>query len=226
MSLINSGLKSQPLPASLSELSPSGNPEDYVESGFKGLPSARGNRKGLAELAVEFVRELTPDDLPELLSPSKLPTANVPVVKELKQSHHQLAQLLALKNHSQTEISLITGYSQAYISRILTDPAFQALMAHYAEVREMVYVDVMERMKNLGLDAMEELQKRMAESPESFSIRETQELMELTLVKPMAIAAGANANGNGTKAAPVINISFKAPGIEQSGVVIDAEVVK
>lgn len=208
-------IPSQPLPIGLeAEFR-----QDYA------IASARGNRKALSSLSIEFVRELTEEDLPELRNPSKLATAASPVVKELKSSHHRLAQLLA-QGHHHAEVSLLTGYSEGYISRMLDDSAFKSLMKHYAVVDEIKHTDVVERMRSLGIDAMEELQKRLAEHPEEFSIRETQELMELTLLKPMAIAAErAKGGGGGSGASPVINISFRAAGVAQVGQVIDGELV-
>jgi hypothetical protein len=88
------------------------------------------------------------------------------------------------------ECSRITGYAPSYISVLKTDPTFQELIAHYAGERELLFVDVIERMRSLGLSTLDELQRRMEEDPDNFSNRELFEQAELMLVKPMAATRG------------------------------------
>jgi hypothetical protein len=106
-------------------------------------------------------------------------------LKHIRHNHHQLARLMAL-GVPQEEISLITGYSPAYISRIKSDPTFEALVDYYHNQRDEVFVDVVDRMKTLGLASIDELQRRLEDEPDEWSRRELMELTELMLVKPAA----------------------------------------
>lgn len=165
------------------------------------LGSARGGRKACRPLSIEVVRELTEEDLPGLLSPPQVSTPAISLVK-LHHSHHQLAQLIA-RGVEGAEVSLITGYSITYISRLKNeDPAFGELVAHYASEREAVFVDVLERMRSLGLSTLDELQERLAEAPELWSRRELMELAELVLLKP-----GQGRVGQGASGAPLASVS-------------------
>jgi hypothetical protein len=130
-----------------------------------------------------FVRELDPrTDMPLL-------QVRVPAPKQtltqIRHTHHQLARLLATGTKEQ-EASLITGYKPTYISVLKGDPSFQDLMEYYAAQREQIFVDVVERMRSLGLATIDELQARLEEEPDEFSRRELMELAELMLIKPMS----------------------------------------
>jgi hypothetical protein len=165
------------------------------------LGSARGKRKG--PLEIEILRPLVEEDLPLLISPPpvKAPPSSI---LSIRHSHHQLAQLLARGDCTQTEAALITGYSLSYISILKTDPAFAELLSQYQEERKEIFVDVLERMKVLGLSTLDELQRRLEEMPEGWSRRELMEMAELMLVKPhqgRASAAGAPA--------PAVSVNVK-----------------
>jgi hypothetical protein len=116
-----------------------------------------------------------------------------------------MARLLAT-GVPQEEISLITGYSPAYISRIKSDPTFEALVEYYHKQREEIFVDVVERMKSLGLSTLDELQRRLEDEPDEWSRRELMEMAELMLVKPAAARTPMNVLA---PAAPVsVNVKF------------------
>ena len=167
------------------------------------LGSATGHRKRGAPCSVEIIRALAEDDLPVLAAPTS--TGLGPsVLLSVTHAHHQLAQLLA-RGTPATEAALITGYSPAYISKIRGDRCFAELLVHYGEEREAVFVDVLERMRVLGLSSLDELQARLAEEPEEWSRRELMELAELMLVKSRQ--AGGGAEGRGT-AAVSVNVKF------------------
>ena len=186
-----------------------------------GLPSARGGRKAELAIEIDFVRELCEADREGLLRGAGGAAAG-PSLVALRQSHHQLAQLI-VSGAPQEEISLISGYSPSYISNIQNNPAFAGLMAHYATVRELKFADVVDRMRSLGLDTLEQLQEQITENPEKFSTRERLEIIELMLVKPMVAARSAGGSGGGAAPAVTFNIGFKTPlsNIPQPGNVID-----
>src|SRR5215467_9971502 len=155
-----------------------------VDCPFDRLPSGRGGRAA-RRVNWEVVRTLrVPDDLP-LLSERHPKRASQQTLKHIRNSHHQLARLMAT-GVDQEEISLITGYSPAYISRIKNDPTFEALVDYYDKQRDEIFVDVVERMKTLGLSTLDELQRRLDDEPDEWYRRELMEMAELMLVKPAA----------------------------------------
>lgn len=171
------------------------------------LGSARGGKKATLPLTIDQIRPLTPDDIPLLLAPPPIlnPTRG-PL--QLRHSHHQLARLIA-SGSEMTEVSLITGYSLSYISVIKGDPAFKELLSYYDKQREMIFVDVVERMRSLGLNTLEELAARLENEPESWSRRELMEMAELMLLKPLTAAAQAR-SGGGVPGAPItLNVTFE-----------------
>ncbi len=149
------------------------------------LGSARGGKAGSREpLVVQAVRGLTEADLPAIANPPVIGSAK-PNIAALRHSHHRLAQLLA-EGKEQQEVSLLTGYSQSYISTIQRDPAFADLTTYYTSQRDTVFIDAAERMKVLGLDAAEKLQERLHDQATEFSNRELMEVIELALGPSLA----------------------------------------
>lgn len=147
-------------------------------------PNRGGRKKPKKGLMWELLRVLrAPEDLHLLHDTLPARRANL---TQIRHSHHQLARQLS-KGLSQQEASEITGYSPAYISVIKTDPAFAELVSYYAANEEEKHVDVLERMRILGLNTVEELQMRLETDPDSYSLRELMEQAELMLVKPMAV---------------------------------------
>lgn len=162
-----------------------------------GLPPLRGGRAP-RRVSWEVVRPVrVPDDLP-LLS-ERAPAARQSL-KTIRHTHHQLARLVA-SGVDDAESSLITGYSPSYISRIKSDPSFESLLAYYHEQKEAIFVDVTERMRQLGLATLDELQNRLEDEPDEWSRRELMELAELMLVKPAAARTNLNV------AAPIAPVS-------------------
>jgi hypothetical protein len=162
------------------------------------LGEGRGGRKEMKTVLWEVIRPLkVPDDLPLLENPVPAPKQTL---LQIRHTHHQLAQLIA-QGTEQTECALITGYAPSYISVLKGDPSFNELISYYAAQQEVKFVDVIDRMRSLGLSTLEELQSRLELEPQSYSHRELMELAELTLVKPMAatrsrlLAEGSTSNG-------------------------------
>ncbi len=170
------------------------------------LGSTRGGRRPVAPLQVALVRELGEDDI-EALRGGALRPANVSL-RTIRNSHHKLAQALAL-GHTNEEASLITGYSPAWICTIQGDQAFQSLMEYYQANREAVFVDVLERAKQLGLTAMEELQERLEQAPQEFSRRELMEVVDLAINK--VGQGGGQRPSAGSSPGVNLQINFVAP---------------
>lgn len=186
------------------------------------LPSARGGRRVAQPLAIELVRSLTVEDVPLLENPPPVGSESR-AIAELRSTHHSLAQVLA-KGHTNEEAALITGYSPSRISILRSDPAFAELLSHYQVMREQVFVDVLDRMKVLGLSTLEELQSRLEQRPEGFTARELMEMTELLLIKGRTGVAGAAGGERGPQGGnlPIINVSFVSADPKQS-IVIDGK---
>jgi hypothetical protein len=144
-----------------------------------GSPPARGRKP--ASIHATVTRELEDADVQKLhdMNFGDLGSRASPL-KKLKHSHHNLARLVA-DGVREEEISAVTGYSSSYISSIKHDPAFLQLVAYYTEQKGQVYLDVHQRLSTLSLDAVDELQSRMAEQPEVFQNRELKEIAEMGL---------------------------------------------
>jgi len=197
-----------------------GNLDELMFGGPQALPRKRG-RVG-AQLDCEVVRPVAEADLEAL---SQLPATVITPEQRLKSvtyQHHQLAQLLA-RGSAESEVSLITGYSLAYISRIKNDPQFRELLQHYSLKTEAVYVDVLERMKGVGLTALSKLSERLEDDDTAFSNRELMELTDLTLAKPLARTANFGPGGAAGSGGVSVSVSFVAAG-GTSGPMIDAVV--
>jgi len=168
------------------------------------LGSARGGKRVAPPVEVEVVRALTQDDVPLLLAPPPV-GSTAPSVQKMRHQHHLLARTLA-EGHSHAAAALITGFSVSRISILSSDPTFQHLLQHYTDNKDLIFTDLMERMKTLGLSTLEELQARLDEKPDEWSKRELMDLAELLLVKGKGPGAGA-ASAAGSPAV-AISVSF------------------
>lgn len=137
------------------------------------LDNGRGRRR--ADLTVEKRRSLT---IADLSAEAVDIDAYLSPLKQLRSQHHKLARLIA-EGKRLEETCLITGYSLSYVSNLKNDPSFKGLVAYYEQQVDEIFIDVQERLKDLGISSVEELQDRLATSPERFSSRELMELAEL-----------------------------------------------
>lgn len=126
-------------------------------------------------LFAEYERDLTEADLEALASIPRGSAA--PTLVSIRASHHSLARCLAAGMTPQ-QAGLVTGYSPSRISILQNDPAFTALVADYKREAQSVFADLGQRMAGLSLDAMDLLQERLSEHPESFTIPVLLELVK------------------------------------------------
>lgn len=168
------------------------------------LGSARGGLAGQNKqpLQVEVIRSLGEPDLPAILNPPAV-AAPQPVVKSIRASHHKLAQLLA-EGAPGTEISLVTGYSQSYISTLQGDPAFEELISYYATQQKEIFINAKERLSAIGIDAMEKLHEHIHDPTKQWSHRELMEVIKMAMpaeTSPKASSGGSlsvSAEGSGS----------------------------
>lgn len=111
------------------------------------------------EFAVE--RELTEADI-ELLQASggRALAPTVQRLRALTHRHHLAARLIA-DGEKTAAVAYATNYSPQHITTLRGDPAFCELVAHYAEQKTQVYLDVHQRLGSLGMAAVEKLSERI-----------------------------------------------------------------
>lgn len=161
-------------------------------------PGPAGRQGVPLDLDIQVVRPLTEADR-GLLSAETTAVATVAKgPKSLRHSHHRLAEMIA-KGLANEEIALATGYSPSYISGIKRDPAFADLIAFYEAQKQTIFVDALERLRVLGLDATEKLQEKLDDPAVDWTKRELMELVEMTVGRansgkfaPAAPGAGAS----------------------------------
>jgi len=174
-----------------------------------GAPSARGRKA--EPLSMAYLRDLNAGDVDQILNPPEQGVTTRPLVK-LKSAHHTLAKLMA-EGIKMVEASAITGYSLSRISILKNDPAFNELVHYYSQQKEQIYLDVHERLAKLGMSAAEELQERLEDDPDSFTVKELREVMSDALDRSSAPSKGmpkgsGQAFGQGQSSGPIVNIQF------------------
>ena len=184
------------------------------------FPALQPPRQAKAPPVIAVVRALTPDDVPAIRNAMPGPPTGGGL-KSLRHSHHQLARLIA-QGAELAHISLVTGYAPGYVSSIQRDPTFAGLVQYYAIEREEVFIDTLARMKSLGITVLEELQSRLAEAPEKWSIRELQEFAKLLLIEPGRQAPVQGQGPAGSGVAVTVNFVSPAPQPE-SGPLIEGQ---
>lgn len=148
------------------------------------LSPARGGRKPSVPLSIGTPRELTEDDLQELVTPTALGT-QPSQIQRIRSTHHRLAQLIA-EGRKGTEISLIMGYSQSRISILQSDPAFQELVAFYKNQQTAIFLNVQERLADLGMAATEEIRERLEENPSDFTVNQLLDVQKAAFDRSIA----------------------------------------
>lgn len=117
-------------------------------------------------LMVEGTRPLVSADLALLASERGV---RPPLVKKLRDRHHALARLLA-QGMSEAEASAVTGYDRSRVSVLKGDPSFKELVAEYRGQENALFGEFTERAAVLTLSAMNEIQDRLEDEPEGFTV--------------------------------------------------------
>lgn len=127
---------------------------------------------------VEVVGELTKADLAR---PSAREVAPPPL-RALRQAHHQLARLLA-KGTPPVEVAMISGYDLEYVYAVQANPTFKEILQHYQTVEYIAEADIKGQMTSTGQLALAELNRRLEEKPEDFSVTALHTTVDLLLVQ-------------------------------------------
>lgn len=140
---------------------------DLVE----GTGYTRTQGRGRVDVEPTFTRNLEPADIEMLSAEGRVVVPQT--LKSLKDSHHRIAQLLAMGLRP-WEISSQTGTTVNRISILQADPTFDELVSHYRkQIQDGVIVkavDIVERYSAFTVDAMQELHRRLDESPDEFTV--------------------------------------------------------
>lgn len=140
-----------------------------------------------------------------------LAAPRAPVIAKLRTTHHELARLLSL-GLKDVEVSRVTGYSQAWISTLKTNPMFQELLSHYMAQRDEVVVDVGRRLQGLSITAIELMQEKLLDKGDSLTMKELAQVAEL----------GLDRTGYG-KTATQVNVSVPAATLDAIKAQVKAE---
>ena len=150
--------------------------ETLIDQAVAALP--RG-RRGNVSTPPTLLRPIAEDDLPMILASPAPPPAEQPI-KRLRHTHHLAARCMA-EGRSLVETSHITGYTPARLGQLKNDPTFQELMQHYKDLTDGQWLNVHERLAALGIAITEEIQQRLDENPESFTVEELRRWAETAL---------------------------------------------
>lgn len=184
------------------------------------LGSGVGGRKIATPLHIDLIRPLANSDLAAIQNPPA-GTAIIPMVKQLRHSHHRLAELIAA-GRPPAEIAIITGYSPSYISGLKGDPTFNELIAYYEFQKREIFADAMERLKYLGLDAVEKLHERLNDPDKNWSNKELMDLVEMSLVAPAQAKPIPGQFGSNNSANLMLEVKFVGA-TPKDGPVFDAK---
>ena len=180
------------------DFDPSPDPFDAVFKAEGEKPRGRGRpRKTPDTLGLEVY-----DGEP----PEAAPRVQTPTIKKLRDTHHTLARLMA-EGKKGVEICALTGYSQSRLSILKNDPAFAELVEFYRANTLAQYEGLHQRLADFGGEILTVLSDRLDETPERFTVKELQGLLETTLDRSGKILPP-SAQGAMPVAPPVINISF------------------
>jgi hypothetical protein len=118
-------------------------------------------------------------------------------IKAIRNTHHRLAQLLAL-GMDETKASVLCNYAIGRVSILKSDPAFQDLLAYYTSNVEAEMMEFVSAAKELSLDFLGKLQQDLDESPEKFTPQLTLEairtLADRTGHAPVSKTVNVNVN--------------------------------
>lgn len=123
---------------------------------------------------VRLEREMTLADVEALSQPKNVHAPTL--VRRPSERHHALARALAA-GMKEGEAGLLVGYDPSRVSILLQSPAFQELVALYRNEVKAEFAQFEERLLGLGKDAINELQTRLEDEPEKFTIGQ---LLEIT----------------------------------------------
>ena len=116
-------------------------------------------------------RPITEEDLVALKA---RPKAETPPRKKLRYKHHALARSLAA-GMQESAAAAITGFAPVTVSILKQDPAFAELLRFYASEEGKGFDQVRAQILGVGLQFVEEIQRRVTETPEEVTMKDLRE---------------------------------------------------
>jgi hypothetical protein len=166
------------------------------------LDGALGFNVPREQLEIEFVKELTESEA-AALRPARTKQQDLRV---LRQSHHQLAKLLA-QGRSPGDCALITGYTLGAIENLRNNGVFVELIGSYKVTEELIAADLAGQEAVLKFATLAKLQRLLEAEPEDglkeFTIGQLQDQLKVLQSK---VAGGPGFAPGGF--APSVNVSF------------------
>ena len=86
-------------------------------------------------------------------------------IERMRASHHAVARLVA-QNLPDAEIALLTGYSTQRVATLKLSPGFQELTTYFTANKSDQDIELVDRMKALGLDVLEVIHEKVLTEPE------------------------------------------------------------
>lgn len=104
----------------------------------------------------------------ELAEPADVAAKPMRPLVRLRDSHHQVARLLA-RGLTPQEVSLQTGYAISRLSVLQGDPSFKELMAFYRQNAQEAALSVEAQLLLVAKDAMQAFHERILDAPEEMA---------------------------------------------------------
>lgn len=175
-------------------------PEPLIDSIAVARTRAQ-NRTTKERLPLSFIRELTENDLPEILNQQPNRGADPYNLQRIRARHHLLAMSLA-KGAKDEEASFVTGYDVVTIRNLRRSPAFIELLSYYQEQQGEIFEGFAKQAAAVGMEALSIMQERMEDEPDAIKFTELANLAEMLFDR--TILPSKAAKGAGQAQAPVM----------------------
>ena len=129
------------------------------------------------QVRLEIDGEITEEDLLSIAGERGI---KPPAVVKLRATHHMLARLLAT-GMKPGEAAIAAGLSPSRVSILQSDPAFMDLIAVYQQQKDIIVVDVMQRVAEVTTLAVEEMKERLLEAPTEIGTGQLLDIAEMGL---------------------------------------------
>jgi hypothetical protein len=170
-----------------------------------GLEITRTHGRAVKELFPVVVRELTATDL-GLLSTERGIQKPIANLKRLSERHKNVARLVA-RGYTNCQVALMTGYTEATVSNLKHDPAFQELQSIYSREVDIDFATADEKLVGIFHDSMDQLRDKLDASAEEED--EKEKLSVSQLLEISKFAADRSGHGPQTKSTNVnVNVGI------------------
>lgn len=136
--------------------------------------SLRTKGRATAPMVAVVEREATMEDLESLVEEKGSKPA---LLRRLSDRHHSLARLVAT-GQTKGACAAMTGFSISRVSILMGDPTFAELVQFYRSQEEKIFRGVAEKLTGIASAALDELEERLEETPEDFSVNQLLEVVK------------------------------------------------